>query len=461
MYNEFLTYITENGLFPAGEAFTIAFSGGIDSSVLMHLLISINKDEQMGWSITAAHFNHQIREEAASDEVFCRKQAGNAGIPFMSETRDVPAYCKQKGISLETGARECRLRFFCSLEGPIVLAHHHDDQIETVLHNIIRGTGIKGLSGIRERSEIDGQTLIRPLLSFTKTQLKGYAEQKKMPFVQDSSNSDPAFTRNRLRHQVIPYLQEINPAFGEHLAAMAASAGAAWEALSTDPRLKACFAAPKADYIEMDIDRVRDLPRALQAMALYMALEKLGIDISRRAVEKALELLSRPEQGTVCAELAGGGEIRREYDRLILRKAASRVPALAAVELPIPGKRRLAGMGVELTAEVERLSPDLLALIASNPDPMIGYLDRGLISGDSLTIRTRRGGDRFHPLGAPGERKLQDFLVDVKCPLAERDQVLLAEGSQGIAWVAGYRPSERFKVREDTAQVLKLQLQRS
>ncbi|MFC1582751.1 tRNA lysidine(34) synthetase TilS, partial [Planctomycetota bacterium] len=452
MYDDFLTHIAAKGLFPPGKAFNIGFSGGIDSSVLLHLLISINEEEQMGWEITAAHFNHQIRETAAADESFCRKQAEKAAISYRSAAGDVPAFCAKKGVSLETGARMCRFGFFSSLKGPVVLAHHQNDQIETVIHNIIRGTGLKGLAGMRQIAEIEGQTIVRPLLGFTKQQIEEYAGQKAVPFVQDPSNSDTAFTRNRLRHQVIPLLAEINPGFERHLAALATSAGRAWQLLSTDPGLRDCIGLENGDIIELNTGRLRELAPSLQAIVLFLALEKLGIDISRRAVDKALELLSRPVQGTVCVELAGGGQIRREYDRLLLLRRAPQVRAAVRAELTVPGECRMPGADQVLTAEIGEAMPELLETIQSNADPMTAYLDRDLVPDDILTVRTRETSDRFHPLGAPGATKLQDFLVDVKCPRGERDRVLLVTSQKDIAWVTGYRSSERFKVTANTSR---------
>jgi tRNA(Ile)-lysidine synthase len=457
MLDEVFYIITEYNLISHGEQVFVGYSGGIDSSVLVNILININKKHDMGWEITALHLNHTLRAEADKEEGFCRNQAEELGIGFISESVDAASFCKKRGISIETGARECRHRFFHSKTGKIALAHHKDDNIETIMFNLIRGTGFKGLSGMDFHGCIEDLEVIRPLLGAERGQIEAYAQEQGVKYVEDPTNNELFFTRNKLRHTILPLIEEINPEYRKHIITMSRHIRHGWTLIkdvTAEAEGKAVYTDERGRTV-IDTKALGSLHPALKSFVLYSVLDKMGLEVTDSLVDRIGSLTARETQGSVKEELPGEMYALREYEKVVfMHKFSETDTGFKQITFTVPGEYSIPACDMTVYAEVIINSEETYRSILSNKSCRTGYFDLGKLGKGPLCIRARRAGDRFFPLGSTGERKLQDFLVDEKYPLKERDSLPLVDKDGEIVWVVGVRISDRFKVTPETDKIV-------
>jgi tRNA(Ile)-lysidine synthase len=443
-------------MLPPGGRVLVALSGGPDSVALLHVLQTL---EHRGHLVVSgvAHFNHQLRgAEADADELFCRELAASLGLPIVVGRGDVRALARKSGRSIEDAAREARYSFLTgalsSVEAQAVaVGHSLDDQAETFLLRLIRGAGPAGLAGVRPRAGI----VIRPLLDVPRGDLRAYAAEHGLGSREDSSNSDLAVPRNRVRLELLPHLEQFSPPIAATLARNAALAREDDEFLEAAAIESARSLVLQEDNgVTLDAPALAALHPALASRVARTALQLAapGRFIGFQHVDDLLELTRRAD-GTAVA--LPGLVATRKGSRIVF---GGPLPAPFVnsfnVPLSIPGEAEAAGWKVTAGYTATPLQPMVArghtVVVAAEP------------LRSPLAVRSRRPGDRFKPIGMGGRgRKLQDFLVDRKVARSDRDGLpLVVDRDDRIVWVVGYSVAEDFRVTAPERGVILLKARR-
>lgn len=439
-----------------GGSVLAAVSGGADSVCLLLLLKELKGILGIR-HLEAFHLNHGLRgQEADRDEDYVKKICADWDVPLTVCRKDVAAFGRARGISTEAAGRELRYQYMEAiarkisdregLETRIATAHHKDDNAETVLFHFVRGTGLLGLSGIAPVRE----AVIRPLLCLTRREIEEYLSESGTDWCEDSSNKESAYTRNKIRNILIPWLEkELNPRASEHILQMARVAGEADEYFAKEARrLLGDEASTGKTACRIETRLFDGQPGILKE---YIVREMIlraaggrGRDISGRHIRAVMDLLG-PGRGTH-ADLPFGLCARRDYTHLeIMESAKASVKALAgeapAAKNPVPVDSRLQFLVFPWKKDRE---------IPKNQ--CTKWFDYGKIE-NTLSVRTRVPGDYFQIAG--GRKKaLNRYFIDEKIPESERDHVLLLADGHHILWIVGYRISEYYKVTETTQTIL-------
>jgi tRNA(Ile)-lysidine synthase len=440
-----------------GHVVLVAVSGGPDSMAMLHALCQLR--EHYGIQLFIAHLNHQMRPSADQDALFVEAVAHDLGIAHIHESIDVPAYRHRHRLSPEDAARRVRYTFLRTAATRvaahrIAVGHTADDQAETVLFRLLRGSGLRGLCGIPPVR----QPIIRPLIQVHRHDIMDYLRTHRIPFREDPSNQQRRYARNRIRLELLPHLQKsYNPRLVQALSATAQLLAADEAALQevARERFDAARLSATPDQVHLRLAMIRPLLPALQRRVLRRALAEVmgGLQgVTHSHLANILALL-RTDVGTKWLALPGGVVVERRYDVLIIYRQAP--PAAVCVDHPVhlPGVCSIEALGVTMVSEVVPGG----AAITAFPTGDVAWLDADQV-GRELRVRTRRAGDRFQPLGSPYTKKLKAFLIDAKVPRAERDRLPLLVTSAGIAWVAGVRPAEWAKVTPATRAIIRLRL---
>ena len=407
MLNKLLAFTRDQGLIAPGDRVTVALSGGADSVALLFGLYLLK--DKLGITLAAAHFNHHLRgEESDRDEGFVRDFCHRYDVPLtVGHGQILPG---KKG--LEAAARDARYGFLRALPGKIATAHTADDNAETVLMHLVRGTGLKGLGGI---APVSGQ-VIRPLLSVTRREVEAFCAEWCLNFITDSSNEGDAFLRNRLRHHVMPLLKEENPRLAENISAMALR-------LRQDEDCLSRLSAGR----ELDVEELKALHPALRSRCLEAFLKESGVrepEASHIAQAEALVFSPKP---SAFARFPGGILIARNYGRLEVRQEPD---ALPPVELRVPGSVVWGDYRITASLEGEGMT---------------------LYPVGTITIRSRRAGDEIRLSG--GTKSLKKHFIDRKIPAARRCRVPVICDEAGILAVEeiginqNQRPGKEAPVR--------------
>lgn len=451
-------YIEKNGLLIKGGTVIVAVSGGPDSLCLLHLLKRLSSEYML--NLVVAHLNHCLRPEAAQEADGVEKIASDFSLPFEVRAVDIRNYKKKLAISEEEAGRKARYDFLFEIAGKykasrIALGHHLDDQAETVLLNVIRGTGVDGLAGMLPRRARGNIQLVRPLLCLRRSEIESYCDANNLQPFTDSSNLETNYTRNKLRLELIPQLQlQYNPRIREALFRLGS--------LAADDRIYLQNMARKHFYSmarftknETIFDRqvLLNLPPALRGRVLRHALKKYipAKEIGNLHIEQLLNLAEKGRTGSRL-NLPGKLSVYSSYERLVIKDASDpEQREFEPVMLQIPGKALLPG-GYKITACIKDVSE-----LAWPPPSCRAYLDLDKISSGSLMVRSRKPGDRFHPQGAPGAKKIKKFLIDQRIPFYRRERLPLVTEGENIIWVAGMRIADSYKVTGQTKQALVLE----
>lgn len=432
------------GLLPEGAGALVGLSGGADSVALLTALKMLAPSH--GWRIAAAHFNHRIRGEAADrDEAFCAELCENNGLPFYCASEDIPAIAEAEGISVETAGR---LRRYAFLEqtreslglDAIAVAHHMDDNAESVLMHLLRGSGLAGLTGIKPKRG----NIIRPLLNVRRSQIESFLDEMGILFCTDETNLLPDGTRNRIRLDVIPYLERhVNSALVPTLCSAA-------ELLSQDEEYLSGIAADALEtarsgdgYLRKKLDA---LPAPVKTRALRMALAEAGaeVDIERVHIDAVAELL-RGRTGTGLD--LPHARVYNSYELVVFKGAEGRADSF---------ETELITEGVTETPFGRFTAETVSGRAGFFKSSETGFLDLDKISLP-LTVRTRRSGDRFYPVGAPGRRKLKDYFIDKKVDRRLRDSTPIVACGDEALFIPGFGIAEPVKVTEETRRMLRIE----
>jgi tRNA(Ile)-lysidine synthase len=452
----------------AGSRVLVAVSGGADSVALLHLIRDLDARGDLTLA-GAAHLNHLLRgADADADEAFCAALAARLEIPFLAGRVDVAALARQEKRSVEDAARRARYTFLEDAADrvsadAIAIAHTKDDQAETFLLRVLRGSGTRGLGGIRPRVG----RVIRPLLDVDRAELRQFLTERAEPYRQDRSNDDVAILRNRVRHELLPLLESrFSPGITDVLAREATLAQQdedflRRQAIESARRIVLTNEDNGDEGLRIDARALRSTPRALGSRVAHDVLCRLAgaRSVSFDHVERLLAL-AEPEVGDGALCLPGQHAVR-QGDVILLRpgRPARRVEANSfTFLLSIPGEVQSLPDGWAIAAELSSMgAPADKRLSARGREVAIAAGAVAL----PLGIRNRRPGDRFHPLGAPGGRKLQDFMVDRKVPRTERDTLpLVVDALDRIVWVVGQSVGEGFRVLDPSQGVIFLKVKR-
>jgi tRNA(Ile)-lysidine synthase len=457
-----LGFIQKHRLVSEGEKLVVAVSGGADSVCLLHILANL----QLKIKLHIAHLNHQLRgADSDADAEYVADLARKLGIPCTIEKRGVKGYQKEQRLSLEEAAREVRYRFLAEVAKSVgaervAAGHTKDDHIETILMHLIRGSGTRGLRGLQPstlwQSGAESLIIVRPLLEISHQQTEEYCRQHNLAPRLDASNLSLSPLRNRVRQQLMPLLESYNPAVAEALLRTGRIADDDISFLDKEvSRLWKKVIRQEGKSLVLDKAEFEPLAPALKRYLLRASVERLlgsAKDVEMRHIEEMMSLTTKPAGKRL--NLPGGLNFSVEYDRYLLTPDLSALSPLPPLEgefpLNIPGETKLPGWRVE-AAVVERRE-------MGEKDDFTAYFDLAK-SGDRLTVRTRKRGDRFQPLGLAQPKKLGEFMIDAKIPQAWRGRVPLVCSGEQILWVVGWRLGERAKVSAETKRVLRLRFE--
>lgn len=405
MLNKLRAFLKEQALLSPGDKVIAAVSGGADSVAMLFALYLLR--DELGITLEAAHFNHHLRgAESDRDEAFVTDFCGRYDIPLhLGSGRIVPG---KKG--LEAAARDARYAFLRRLPGKVATAHTADDNAETVLMRLIRGTGLKGLGAI---APVSGN-VIRPMLTVTRDDVEAFLEEYALPHVEDSSNGTDDFLRNRIRHGILPLMRAENPRIGENLSAMALL-------LRQD---EACLQAMIPGEQVPDVSWLKAMEPALRRRALERFLKAQGVREPEQIHILQAEQLLYHWSPSAAMQFPGGVTIGRQYDRLVRLECA---PELPETRLSVPGETCIGG---------KRFVSEYATDLEERPDSVL------VCPVGVLTVRSRRSGDTMRLPG--GTRSLKKMYIDRKIPASQRAAVPVLADNRGVLAVFGIGTDIRF-----------------
>ena len=457
------------------EPILLGISGGADSLALLAGLA------ELGFNLVIAHLDHALRSESDEDAVFVKSLAASRGLPCVSERVEVGDYAAENSLSLEEAAREVRYRFLFTQARrfgvqAVAVAHHADDQVETVLMHFLRGAGLPGLSGMAFRRTLpawdDEIPLVRPLLGIWREEIEAFVAGAGLTPREDATNQDLAYFRNRLRHVLLPDLAAYNPRIREVLWRTAAVLGEedGYLAELAADAWRDCLVAESQDMVQWDLQAFRSLATALQRRVLRRGVARLRPDerdFGFEAVEKALAFAGAPA-GRGEIDLAARLNLALIGNRLILKSWAANLPDWDQPLLVSSDQQ--ADLSPETPVELRHGWRIEMAVLDAAPERLLTGLDElapyeSWLDADRLIqplrVRGRHKGERWQPLGMAGHtQSLQDFFINEKVPEHLREVWPLVCSGDQVAWVAGMRPSEACKVGVKTKLVVHLRLVR-
>lgn len=417
LFSEFKKNIESSHLLFEGCTIVAAVSGGADSICLLHLLCRLR--EAYPFSLVCAHINHMIREEADSDAAFVEKICKDWKVLFLLHKADVLSRAKKDRISVELAGREERYAFLKSLNTDIILtAHNKNDVAESIFLHLSRGCGLQGLCGIPHKRE-DG--IYRPMLNFSREQIEAYLIQNNISWQEDATNTDTIYTRNKIRHEIIPRFLEINPSFLDSVSRM------------TDILEK------ENDYLDIELKKYFWITEENGMQIILLSeLERMHLALQRRAISSVVDNLHdvslildlKDKQNGKLITLSGDRIAAKEYDRIVLY--CKNETNIKPIKLPMSGTLQFGSYQIKVGNEGMAL-------------PKKEYW-----------IRTRKPGDTFSPEGMNGHKKIKDFLIDKKIPKRLRDEIPVFTYKNQIAAISDLRRDCSFVPKND--EVIKIKV---
>ena len=442
MLQKIQSYINENRLLALDKTIVVAVSGGADSIALWHIL------RNLGYDCIVAHCNFHLRgEESNRDEQFVRRLAEKYQTLFYKIDFDTTKYADENGISIEMAARDLRYAWFYRLLGElqaqaIAVAHHADDNIETMLMNLVRGTGLRGLTGIPNRNE----KVVRPLLGCSRREIEQYLRENKLEFVEDYTNKLSDYQRNKIRNRIIPLLEEINPSVRQTLYETSERLSETYEIFCNEIKsISEKIVLHEADKLKINIDKLKN--QIAYKTILFEILHPFGFNSA--AIGQISESLYKESGKQFFSETHC---LLKDRDYLIVYK-----------------KQLLADNIVYTISEnAEKISEPIelqFRKIVKTADFQLSK-NRNEIQVDfsklqfPLTLRRWFEGDIFQPFGLKGKKKVSDFFIDSKLSLIEKKSCWLLLSGEEIVWIVGYRTDHRFRVTDATSEILQISLKK-
>ncbi len=443
--------LREFDMLPADAPVLAAVSGGPDSAALAHVLA----DLKIPFHI--AHFDHQTRGGAsAEDAAFVKNLAAELAVPFYSAGRDIAAEAANSPMSFEEYAREARYAFLVETAkagacAAITTGHHADDQAETVLMRVLRGTSPRGLGGIPPKGLREGVPLIRPLFRLTRDDILAYLRERGHAHCHDESNLDVGFVRNRIRHELIPQIRhEYNPRVREALGRLGDAQRAENELLAsmTAEFMERCISSSGA----IERKEFRKGHRALQRRAAIELAWRYGAEPDFQRDDQAVDFIIGARSGKRF-DLGSGVQLVSGKDAVEIAQSAPHPLDRSEVPVTVPGETPAFGKRIVVT----RLEAPPDESLSSYCTPRRQVVDADSMAGEVI-VRHRRDGDRIAPLGLGGTRKLKDYFCDLGIPPAQRDKKLLLTAQGEIVWIVGHAVSANAAVTGRTTRWIEIEV---
>lgn len=442
--------VIENKLIEEGDTIIVGASGGPDSQFLIYALMELRKE--MDFTIILAHLNHLHRKEADFDESLVEETAKKFALDFRKKSASMDDYAKKYGLSSEDAGRRLRYEFFREIQkeypkSKIAIAHNLDDQAETVLMRIIRGTGVEGLRAMDYRNG----DIIRPILDIKKAMILDYLNSEQIPYAIDKTNFTTDYTRNKLRLHIIPEIEKINPNFKESLVKL--SEIATDEISISDSYIRNIYediiVQRKTDAISFDKEGFESQDKAIQAKLLRKSIvdiKKEIRDISKENIESFLRL----------TDLANGKSIIKD-DLVFLKSYKFYKMSLRKEDSQKKTEELTINIGEELSFGKKRIKISSVSDFQKKHGKNIEYFDRDKLTFP-LSVRFRKNGDKFRPIGLGHSKKIKDFFIDMKVDKEKREKIPLILSENDIIWVTSFRSSEDYKVDPSTRNIIKIEV---
>ena len=478
-----------------GKLLVVAVSGGPDSLALLFTLFSLK--DKLGFKIHGAHLDHELRgDDSKADANFVRQVFQNLDIELTTDKVDVASLQQKHHFSLEEAGRVARYEFLTCLAtkikaDAICTGHTADDHAETILMNIIRGSGLTGLQGILPSRLLHNSqkkiVLIRPLLELSRKDTVNYCKAKNLQPRFDNTNLSMNTTRNRIRLELFPMLEKYNPLIKKSLSRLSFSAGKQLDYL--DSQVKPLWEKSvqiKENCLILDKNIFKHLEFALQAHLIRHSISYINGSLNsfdQNHFQSMIRLILGPAGSTL--HLPHNIQLKVFYDEAVITSSKVEMCPFPKLEgnhiIQVPGETNISGWDISTylhkkeTNKMQQFDPESLINISKLDSQLLTMNKFKILQPENIkqldaftnfqstdkniTLRTRKPGDRFQPLGMTHSKKLQDFMVDTKIPSQWRDRIPLITSPKGIAWVAGFRVAEWAKVTEDTDEILEIRLQ--
>jgi tRNA(Ile)-lysidine synthase len=467
-------FIDAHALLAPGAAVIVAVSGGCDSVALLAVMRELAGRKGRDYQLTAAHLDHALRPESPDDAQFVAAMAAGWDIPCITDRLDVAAQARRRGLGTEAAARTARYEFLARAAGlaraeAVAVGHHADDNVETVLHRILRGTHLRGAAGMAPARLLAGASarLIRPLLTCSRDDVEAFCRQGNLTWRTDPTNTDTAYTRNFIRHELLPLIRSrLNPNADEALGRLAAAAAEAEDLLAAqaDTAYAKCIRPARRGQVAMAAEAMTGLHPALLRWVLRNALEQLPVPlaaVTARTFEQLSALAGTSASVAAPVNLPGGCVGRRDGRLISIAPSPETLQATGPkgqpVTLAAPGATDLP-TGGQVICRLGPLDRRKFDAHCRDRPPGVEMLDADCLHG-RLLCRPRTHGDRFHPMGSAGRQSVGDLLTNLKVPPHRRQAVRCICDDDGIIYVAPLRIDDRVKITPRTRRVLRIELQ--
>lgn len=433
------------------DTIIIGVSGGADSMALLHVLIDLIQAYNL--TLIAAHIHHGLRGKAADeDQMLVEKTCNKYGVICEVLHIDVNKLAKEQGLTVEEAGRNARYHFFNVLcqkhqTKKVAVAHHQNDQAETVVHHFFRGSGLKGLCGMQPIRQ-DG--LIRPLLMVTREEIEAYCRENKIQFRTDDTNFSTEYTRNAIRLSLIPEIEKnFNPNFIRNIAQMSMllSDENDWIEKMTQQAYQN-VAQTQHNKIKLSRSGTIDMPKALMRRVIRESIRKVKgniTNIESKHVEMVVDLVKHGRTGAQI-QLPKGTRVICDTNHIVFEGKEGVNIAPFEYDVTIPGVTKLPMIQRQIT--VRKITVDEMVF-----EPMRAYVDVDQL-GNRVTVRNRKDGDRFVPLGMTGSKKVKDILIDAQIPKRERQYYPMLCNDEEIIWIIGLRTAEKYKITKNSTNVI-------
>ena len=469
--NKMACFIKENGLFGSAGRIILAISGGADSTALLHAMHALKAEKVLEAQFIVAHINHQLRgADAEADEDFVIAEAGKLNLDTITRRVDVLGFARTNRLSIETAARKLRIESLLDIAkskgcNVIATAHQKNDNAETVIHRMLRGTGFRGLGGIWPARNFTGdKRFARPLLCISRDEIISYLEKRNLRWRTDRTNKDCTYRRNFIRHRLIPALQQqCKDSLIEQLFVLSRSAQRLYSmvcrcAEEAWPKLADCG----ADTVALNLKGFLTQAESVKVELVRRSLAALGggeRDLTQGHYERVLNLAQENVSGRKI-ELPGRFAVLRDYEKLIFVRSTKKIIGSDAqvrepIRLKVPGRTRFEDYLIEAAVlDAENCNVEKFKGTKTN---FIEWFDLDKVKLP-LVVRFRQAGDKFVPLGLSEEKKVGKFLTATKVPVEKRGKLLVVADGEKIIWVWPIRISEQAKLTDTTRRILNLQI---
>ncbi len=465
-------FLRRTSLFADRAKILIAISGGADSVALLNVLVRLKQDGAIGVKLAAGHVNHNLRGgQSDGDSEFVSELCKKLGIEVLTRSVDTTEYARVNKLSIETAGRDLRFNALCEMcrqagGEAIVTAHHKDDNAETMIHRLMRGTGFRGLGGIWPVKEFgESIEVVRPLLCVGRKDIEKYCNDNDLTWRTDSTNAETVYTRNKIRHLLLPDVQkDCQGDLAEKLFELSLRSQKLYAKIEARAEQSLSeMIVESSEGVVLDRNRLTQLDRLTAVEVVRRVLTSIGSgerDLMQEHFNRVLALASANSSGKVI-ELPNGFIAKAEYDRVRFyksQKAKKRCHLgrkLSPLIVGVPGVTDVGDVKIE--AKVLDASECNVEKFKQDKDSNVEWFDLEKIKGD-IKVRSRKEGDKFRPIGGGGEKRIGKFLTADKVPSEMRDKVLVIEDDEKIIWLAPIRASEQTKVAGATKKILELTL---